>query len=278
MRGDVLPLTPRRTPARPGSSASRCRNPSAPSATLPGHREDLPGLRLPLPLHRGRRRTLVPQPGRARWSRRATTSPTSRGASGRAEHRPGVPGVRVVVVSPADELYVGDRRRGSGRRCASGPACSGTWLRNRRRYDVVHLRSFPYFSLLAARAALAGAGVPIGVDWFEVWSREYWRDYLGRVGGRGRGSRSSARACWPRPRAFCVLRRARCSACASGAAPRRGAARRACTPGRWSPTRPRPRASRSWCSPAATSRRSARRAGAARPWPAPRRWCPGCAV
>ena len=31
--------------------------------------------------------------------------------------------------------------------------------------------------------ALAGTSVPIGVDWFEVWSRRYWREYLGEFGG-----------------------------------------------------------------------------------------------
>ena len=27
-------------------------------------------------------------------------------------------------------------------------------------------------------------GFGLVVDWFEVWSRAYWRDYLGGVGGR----------------------------------------------------------------------------------------------
>ncbi len=98
------------------------------------------------------------------------------------EERPDVPGVRVVVVSPEDELYVGDRRR-IGPPLRFGAGVLRHLTRNRDAYDAVHLCSFPYFSLLAARAALAGAGVPIGVDWFEVWSRSYWNDYLGPVGG-----------------------------------------------------------------------------------------------
>ncbi len=57
-------------------------------------------------------------------------------------------------------------------------------LRHGRRYDVVHTCSFPYFSLLAAGAARPLARFELVVDWFEVWSRSYWRDYLGALGGR----------------------------------------------------------------------------------------------
>jgi glycosyltransferase involved in cell wall biosynthesis len=87
-----------------------------------------------------------------------------------------------VVVSQQEELYVGDRRR-IGPPLRFGAGVLRHLARNRSYYDAVHLCSFPYFSLLGARVALAGTEVPIGVDWFEVWSRDYWDDYLGRVGG-----------------------------------------------------------------------------------------------
>jgi len=99
------------------------------------------------------------------------------------DERPAVPGVRVVVVSPEDELYVGDRRR-IGPPLRFGAGVLRHLATNRHRYDAVHLCAFPYFSLLAARAALAGTTVPIGVDWFEVWSAEYWREYLGGAAGK----------------------------------------------------------------------------------------------
>jgi len=99
-----------------------------------------------------------------------------------AGERPEVPGVRVVVVSPREDLYVGDRRR-IGPPLRFGRGVLRHLALHRGRYDAVHLCAFPYFSLLAARAALAGTGVPIGVDWFEVWSREYWRGYLGGAAG-----------------------------------------------------------------------------------------------
>jgi glycosyltransferase involved in cell wall biosynthesis len=56
-------------------------------------------------------------------------------------------------------------------------------LRSRGRYDIVHTCSFPYFPLLAAVIAKAAGGPAVVVDWVEVWPRDYWRDYLGAVGG-----------------------------------------------------------------------------------------------
>src|SRR5439155_2759100 len=56
-------------------------------------------------------------------------------------------------------------------------------LRDGRRYDVVDTGAFPYFSLLAAAAVRPLLGFQLVVDWFEVWSRSYWREYLGAFGG-----------------------------------------------------------------------------------------------
>ncbi len=97
---------------------------------------------------------------------------------------PDLPGVRVVAVSRFDALYDDEGRRLIGPPLRFGAGVLRHLLANRDRYDALHLCSFPYFSLLAARLGLAGSGTPIGVDWFEVWSRGYWRDYLGPVGGR----------------------------------------------------------------------------------------------
>ena len=77
---------------------------------------------------------------------------------------------------------------GPGRRRVLPPLVFGVgvlWhlLRHGRRYDVVHMASFPYFSLLAAAAARRAGRYRLVVDWFEVWTRAYWRDYLGRLGG-----------------------------------------------------------------------------------------------
>jgi glycosyltransferase involved in cell wall biosynthesis len=95
-----------------------------------------------------------------------------------------VPGVRVVSVGPRLKLY-----DDSGRRRVLPPLVFGLGvllhlLRHGRDYDVVHTASFPYFSLLAAGTVRRIACFRLVVDWHEVWSREYWIEYLGAVGGR----------------------------------------------------------------------------------------------
>jgi glycosyltransferase involved in cell wall biosynthesis len=59
-------------------------------------------------------------------------------------------------------------------------------LRHGRGYDAVHTASFPYFSLLGAWLALrlTRSRARLIVDWHEIWSLDYWRTYLGRIGGR----------------------------------------------------------------------------------------------
>jgi glycosyltransferase involved in cell wall biosynthesis len=96
---------------------------------------------------------------------------------------PGVSGVDVRVVGPRMQLY-----SGPGRRRVLPPVIFGAgvlWhlLRHGRRYEIVHTCSFPYFSLLAAGLLRPLRRYRLVVDWFEVWTRQYWREYLGRAGG-----------------------------------------------------------------------------------------------
>jgi glycosyltransferase involved in cell wall biosynthesis len=93
-------------------------------------------------------------------------------------------GVRVRAVGPRMELYTGGR----GRRRVLPPLVFGAgvlWhlLRHGGSYEVVHTASFPYFSLLTIGALRKLGGYDLVVDWHEVWSRDYWRGYLGRAGG-----------------------------------------------------------------------------------------------
>ena len=97
----------------------------------------------------------------------------------------GVPGVDVRAVGPRMALY-----DGPGHRRVLPPLVFGIGVlwhlcRNGRRYEVVHTCSFPYFSLLAAALARVWGGYRLIVDWFEVWSRSYWEEYLGRFGRVG---------------------------------------------------------------------------------------------
>src|SRR3954465_10243853 len=101
---------------------------------------------------------------------------------------PEVPGVRVVAVSPAAELYGADGTRHVGPPVRFGLGVGRHLARHAHEYDVVHSSLSPFFSVLAAGLALRlprarRRRVPLFVDWFEVWTRAYCREYYGRVSG-----------------------------------------------------------------------------------------------
>jgi glycosyltransferase involved in cell wall biosynthesis len=93
-------------------------------------------------------------------------------------------GVRVVTAGPRMALYAAGGRRRILPPLVFGLGVFLHLLRNGRRYDVVHTCSFPYFSLLSAALVRPLGRFELVVDWFEVWSRSYWLDYLGGAGGR----------------------------------------------------------------------------------------------
>jgi glycosyltransferase involved in cell wall biosynthesis len=94
-----------------------------------------------------------------------------------------LPGVTVVTAGPAMKLYSGPGQRRIAPPLVFGAGVLAHLLRHGRRYDVVHTASFPYFSLLAAGLLRPLSGYRLVVDWHELWTREYWRAYLGRAGG-----------------------------------------------------------------------------------------------
>ena len=97
---------------------------------------------------------------------------------------PEIDGVDVVAVRGPRDIYHPDGRRRTDQplRYAGGVL---TWLlRNRNSFDALQLANFPYFTLMAARTALAGTRRPMLVDWFEVWPASYWVDYGGPIVGR----------------------------------------------------------------------------------------------
>ncbi len=102
----------------------------------------------------------------------------------RGEHAQIDARVRVVTAGPRMALYTDDGRRRILPPLVFGLGVLVHLLRHGRRYDVVHTCAFPYFSLLAAALVRPLKSFALVVDWFEVWSRSYWREYLGPAGGR----------------------------------------------------------------------------------------------
>ena len=103
----------------------------------------------------------------------------------KAGAEPRIPGVKVIAVAPEAALYGADGNRRILPPLRFGLGVLAHLLRHGHRYDVVHTASFPYFSLLAVGAVRRLRGYRVVADWHEVWSREYWREYLGRLGWVG---------------------------------------------------------------------------------------------
>lgn len=99
------------------------------------------------------------------------------------DYPPEIAGVKVVAVAPREELYGNDGTRTIGQALRYGKGVFSHLLRHRGDYDVVHITASPYFGVLGAWFALRGARPVLFVDWHEAWTRDYWREYLGRWRG-----------------------------------------------------------------------------------------------
>ncbi len=121
------------------------------------------------------------------------------------DERPEIDGVRIVAAGPRMPLYTARGRRRILPPLVFGLGVLAHLARNGRRYDVVHTCSFPYFSLLAAALLRRPASYGLLVDWHEVWSAAYWREYLGRAAG-AIGHAVQRRCARVPQRAFCFSR------------------------------------------------------------------------
>jgi glycosyltransferase involved in cell wall biosynthesis len=115
-----------------------------------------------------------------------------------------VPGVEVRAVGPRMDLYSGGTRRILPA-LVFGAGVFLHLLRRGRRYDVVHTGSFPYFGLLVAAVARRLHRYRLFVDWIEIWTAAYWREYLGTLAGTV-GWWIQRAAIRTRHRAFCFAR------------------------------------------------------------------------
>lgn len=90
---------------------------------------------------------------------------------------------RIVPVTGRLRLYDGQGVR------RTPAALAYAWglfrgLRARRRdYDAVIVSGLPILNVFAARAALAGTGTRVVVDYLEVWGRRQWVEYAGALTG-----------------------------------------------------------------------------------------------
>ena len=98
------------------------------------------------------------------------------------ENEPQLPGVSIIGVTGSRRSHV-EGRRAVGPPLLFGAAVFRHLVRHGQRYDVVHTASFPYFPVLAAALAQSRGSYRLVVDWFEVWTRSYWRSYAGPLIG-----------------------------------------------------------------------------------------------
>jgi len=121
------------------------------------------------------------------------------------EQAPTLPGVEIVTCGPWMPLYLPAGRRRIWPPLRFGAGVLWHLLRHGRDYDVVHISAFPYFSLLAAVAARRRGRYELVVEWVEVWSAAYWREYLGAIAG-WLGRAIQVRCARLRARALCYSR------------------------------------------------------------------------
>lgn len=93
-------------------------------------------------------------------------------------------GMTLRAVSPARELYA-DERRSIPEAIEFSIALLRPLAAHSNEHDVVVASVFPYFSVLASKAATVFRDLPLVTTWHEVWGT-YWRSYLGRLAPFGK--------------------------------------------------------------------------------------------
>ena len=117
-----------------------------------------------------------------------------------------VSAARCVAVAPGGPLYADDGRRLVWPGLRFGAGVFVHFVRRRGAYDVVHCGAYPFFGVLAVRAALLGRRTPrIFVDWAECLGAAYWRSYAGPIAGRA-GHALQTLSVRLTPAAFCFSR------------------------------------------------------------------------
>ena len=82
-------------------------------------------------------------------------------------------------IAKARPLYTKDGKRSISAPLLFGLSCFKLLGAD---FDRIDCCGFPYFSLFPARLAAWLKRKPLYATWHEVWGRNYWREYLGRLG------------------------------------------------------------------------------------------------
>lgn len=90
---------------------------------------------------------------------------------------------RIVPVSGKLRLYQASGVRRSSAALQFAVRLFAALVHRRRSYHTVVVSGLPVLNVFAARAALAGSGTRVVVDYLEVWGRRHWMDYAGPIIG-----------------------------------------------------------------------------------------------
>ncbi|HSW66417.1 MAG TPA: glycosyltransferase family 4 protein [Bacillota bacterium] len=88
-------------------------------------------------------------------------------------------GVTLHGLCKARPLYTKSGRRAMLQPVIFGLSCFKLFG---QRFDVIDCCGFPYFSIFACRIVTLVKRKPLHATWHEAWGREYWREYLGKLG------------------------------------------------------------------------------------------------
>ena len=92
-------------------------------------------------------------------------------------------GVALHAIAPRVRLYTRQGRRSIWQSLVFGIASFRLlWAAP---FDILDVDQFPFTQFFAARLVCRQRGRPLTATWYEVWDREYWRSYMGRLGGLG---------------------------------------------------------------------------------------------
>jgi glycosyltransferase involved in cell wall biosynthesis len=95
---------------------------------------------------------------------------------------PTISGVRVIPLHSQSVIY-GRRRRRMLPILSFALAVGRHLFLHGRDYDVVHTSAMLSSTALIAALLAPLRGYRLILDWWEVWTRHYWRDYLGPIAG-----------------------------------------------------------------------------------------------